>query len=423
MMEPVSGIKGFADLFPPESDLFTAMEAAARRTFARYGYRELRLPLLEHTELFRRSIGEETDVVQKEMYTFPDRKGRSLTLRPEATAGVMRAYVSAALFSRESVSKLFTCGPMFRYERPQKGRMRQFHQISCECLGALSPQTDAEVIRMLMDFLRELAVTDVELRLNSLGCPKCRPAYRAVLTAYLKSLEPAALCEDCRRRLDTNPLRVLDCKIPGCRMHTEDAPQITDHGCADCCGHFETVRRLLADMGLKAQPDHRLVRGLDYYTRTAFEVVSGSIGAQSSIAGGGRYDGLINSLGGPDVPGIGFACGMERLALLMPASNAGQPDFFVVHVEEGARDAALLLACALRDQGLSGDAAHGEGSFKSRMRQAGRSAARFCCVLGPDELAGGMVVVKDMDSGEQQSLTREAAAKRIAAAATASARN
>ncbi len=413
-MNTVSGITGFADLFEPESLLFTTMEQAARRIFGRYGYGELRTPILEHTELFSRSIGEATDVVQKEMYTFADRKGRSLTLRPEATAGVVRAYIASNLHSREACSKLFTFGPMFRYERPQKGRMRQFHQINCECLGAREPHTDAEVIVMLTAFLREIGIADAALHINSLGCPACRPAYRNLLAEYLRSLDASALCEDCRRRMEVNPLRVLDCKAAGCREHTQAAPRIAEHGCAECREHFATVLRLLGGAGLATEMDHRLVRGLDYYTRTTFELVSSRVGAQSSIAGGGRYDGLIKSLGGPDLPGIGFACGMERLALLMAAPEIRRPDFFVVGIEESAKDAAFALALALRESGLAGDTAHAGGSFKSQMRQAGKSGARFCCVLGPDELAAGAVTIKHMDSGEQKRVAQTEAAAYIA---------
>jgi histidyl-tRNA synthetase len=418
-MSAVAGIKGFADIFPPESSRFTAIEAAAHRIFRRYGYVELRTPVVEHTELFRRSIGEETDVVQKEMYTFPDRKARSLTLRPEATAGVVRAYIASGLHSRETVSKLFSCGPMFRYERPQKGRMRQFHQMNCECLGAHAPQTDAEVISMLMAFLREIGIADASLQLNSLGCAACRPGYRALLAEYLRSLDAAVFCEDCRRRMEVTPLRVLDCKVDGCREHTAGAPRIMEYGCPECREHFDRVLALLTALHMPFALNHRLVRGLDYYMRTTFEVVSGSIGAQSSIAGGGRYDGLIARLGGPDLPGVGFACGMERLSLLMPAPKTQRPDFFVVCVAKEVHNAAFLLAEALRAQGLAGDMVHTGGSFKSQMRQADKSGARFCCVLGPDELAAGTVMLKNMDTGEQRSLPQADAATRITAGRTA----
>lgn len=400
----IQSIKGFADLFSPESDAFTHMENVARNLFRRFGYMELRTPIMEHTELFSRGIGTETDVVQKEMYTFPDRKGRSLTLRPEATAGVMRAYIESGKSGNEGVSKLFTCGPMFRYERPQKGRMRQFHQLNCECLGAHGAHSDAEMIVMLMSFLGEIGIHEAELHLNSLGCPECRPQYRKILTEYLQSLDPSALCEDCRRRMGTNPLRVLDCKVPTCKAHTEKAPRIRDHNCPQCAEHFATVLSMLDKAGQSYVLDDRLVRGLDYYCRTTFEVVSGQVGAQSSIAGGGRYDGLVKQLGGPDVPGLGFACGMERLALLMQTPEAPRPDFHMVIMGDAPRDAAFGIVDALRKAGLGGDWCHNGGGFKGQMRQAGKSGARFALILGEDELAAGTVVVKNMDEGSQESL-------------------
>lgn len=407
-MSKITKIKGFADLYPPESDTFTRMEATARRMFGRYGFVELRTPILERTELFCRSIGTETDVVQKEMYTFPDRKGRSLTMRPEATAGVMRSYIESGRHTQEAVSKLFTCGPMFRYERPQKGRMRQFHQINCEVLGAHEPQADAELIFMLMGFLQELGLTELTLHVNSLGCRECRPLYRQALREFLENIDHASLCDDCRRRMDSNPLRVLDCKVPTCRELTAAAPTILEHNCSACRSHFDTVTSLLESRSIPFMLDSRLVRGLDYYNRTTFEVVSGSIGAQGSVAGGGRYDGLIKALGGPDVPGLGFACGMERLALLMPSQEAPRPDFHVAVLDATAQNEALLMAEELRAAGFVGEVGFGSGSIKSRMRLAGKSRARITIILGADELASGSVVVKDMDSGEQVSVQRAA---------------
>ncbi len=404
----VKSIKGFADMFPPESDAFLRMESTARTVFSRYGFVELRTPLLERTELFCRSIGEETDVVQKEMYTFPDRKGRSLTLRPEATAGVMRAYIEAALHTKEPVSRLFTTGPMFRYERPQKGRMRQFHQINCECIGSPSPYVDAEIIVMLMHFLNSLSLGELTLKLNSLGCAACRPVYKAALSDFLRNIDAAQLCEDCRRRMDTNPLRVLDCKVPACKALTEKAPSLHEHSCPDCVSHFATVTRLLEQEHISFELDSRLVRGLDYYCRTTFEVVSGGIGAQSSIAGGGRYDGLVRQVGGPDVPGIGFACGMERLALLMPEIGARQADCFMVAVGEKAQDVAFHIIGGLRLAGIHAAMGQG-GGFKSQMRQADKSGARLCCILGEDELASGTLVLKNMRDGTQQNVRLDAA--------------
>ncbi len=400
MSEHITAIKGFADLFSPESDTFTHMENVARDIFFRYGFTELRTPLLERTELFSRGIGTETDVVQKEMYTFPDRKGRSLTLRPEATAGVMRAYIESGR-SGDAVTKLFTTGPMFRYERPQKGRMRQFHQINCECLGPAEPYADAEMITMAMRFLEALGIGNLTLQINSLGCPSCRPAYRDTLRRWLSTLDESALCEDCRRRMVTNPLRVLDCKVPSCKEHTADAPRILEHNCPDCAAHFDTVRRLLDAEKVPYVINHRLVRGLDYYTRTTFEIVSDAIGAQGTVAGGGRYDGLVAELGGGNVPGFGFACGMERLALLLPEREPVRPEFYVVVLTEAARETAYALTQTLRDAGFRGEMSFTPRSIKSAMRQAGRSRARFCLLIGEDELAAQSVMVKDMDSGEQ----------------------
>lgn len=404
-MSDITAIKGFADLFSPESDAFTHMENVARTVFFRYGYEELRTPILERTELFCRGIGTETDVVQKEMYTFADRKDRSLTMRPEATAGVMRAFMeSGRQKNGEGVTRLFTTGPMFRYERPQKGRMRQFHQINCECLGASEPQVDAEMILMITRFLEALGLTELSVQLNSLGCPKCRPAYRDTLRDWLKSLDATALCEDCRRRMETNPLRVLDCKVPGCREHTQAAPHIIDHNCPECAEHFATVRRLLDAENVEYVINHRLVRGLDYYTRTTFEIVSDKIGAQGTVAGGGRYDGLIAQLGGLDVPGIGFACGMERLAMLLPERDLPRPDFYLAVLADEARDTAFTLTQTLRDAGLTGEMSYARRSMKSSMRQAGKSRARFALLLGEDELAQNTVTVKNMDTSEQHTV-------------------
>ncbi len=398
----IQSIKGFADIFSPQSDVYTRMENTAREVFARFGYGELRTPIMEHTELFCRSIGTETDVVQKEMYTFADRKDRSLTLRPEATAGVMRSYIQAKI-NPDNVSKYFTYGPMFRYERPQKGRMRQFHQLNCECLGSKSAHTDAEIIVMLMQFFAELKITDLELQINTLGCSECRPQYRKLLSDYLHGLDSSALCADCLRRIDTNPLRVLDCKVPTCKALTEHAPQIDENVCPDCVEHFKIVLSLLEKSKLDYVRTPRLVRGLDYYSRTTFEVVSKGIGAQSSIAGGGRYDGLVKQLGGADVPGLGFACGMERVAMLMPEIEPKRPLFYIVHMGDVALPEAFDLSLKLRKQGLNGDICHNGGSFKSQMRQADKSKARFVLILGEDECKNQTVTVKDMDLGQQDS--------------------
>lgn len=408
-MAKIQAIKGFADLFADESRLFSFLEQSARTVFFRYGFTELRTPLMEYTDLFCRSIGTETDVVQKEMYTFNDSKGRSMSLRPEATAGVMRAYVENNVGAKEAVSKFFTAGPMFRHERPQKGRMRQFHQINCECIGPKEPEADAEMISMLMYFLEYIGIKNITLQLNSLGCPNCRPAYRDMLKSWLKSLDTDLLCEDCKRRMETNPLRVLDCKNPGCKEATKDAPLMLDHTCDECSAHFNTVKNCLDTQNIRYEINHRLVRGLDYYTRTAFEVVSDNIGAQGSIAGGGRYDGLVESIGGSSVPGIGFACGMERLALLLQAPQAPKPDFYIAVLDESCRGYAFKTAQMLRKGELCGTLGFEPRSIKSAMRQADKSEARYAVLIGTSELESNNLMIKNMESGIQEAVPFEKA--------------
>lgn len=402
-------VKGFADIFEPESSVFSFLENTARRVFGSYGYSELRIPIMEQTELFARGIGTETDVVQKEMYTFPDKKGRSMTLRPEATAGVMRAYIEGGCHAQEAVSKLFSYGPMFRYERPQKGRMRQFHQLNCECIGASEPAVDAEIVLMLMTFMRESGLKDLTLELNNLGCKACRPVYRKALEEFLAKINPQDLCENCQRRTDTNPLRVLDCKVPTCKAQTEDAPKITDYVCPDCREHFAFVRSVLDAAGEKYVMNSRLVRGLDYYNRTTFEVVSNSIGAQGAVAGGGRYDGLVAQLGGPDVPGMGFACGMERLAMMLGEPEKTPDDFYIAVLEESALQAAVLLAQKLRLANKRGEVSFAAKSLKSQMRQASKTGAKKCLLLGGNEIAAKSVTIKDMTTGDQVTVPMDAA--------------
>lgn len=396
----IKRINGFADLFETDSLLFDFMETTCRKIFSDYGFREIRVPIMEYTQLFARSIGTETDVVQKEMYTFPDSHGTNQSLRPEATAGIMRAYISASLHAKESVSKLFTYGPMFRCERPQKGRMRQFHQIDCEILGSNAPTADAEIISLLMHYVDALGLTDLTLRMNNLGCPECRPKYRAALVEYLSRHE-ADLCDDCKRRLHTNPLRVLDCKKDHDLAFMREVPVFLDYVCPDCARHYEIVTGLLQENNISYVQDHCLVRGLDYYCRTTFELQSSAIGAQTAVAGGGRYDGLIQNLGGPDVPGIGFACGMERLALLLGERLPRRRDFYMVCLDEGSLHTAFRLTRELRLAGLSGEMGYAVAGIKSSMRQAGKSGARYTLLLGSDEAARQVVAVKDMDLGTQ----------------------
>ncbi|HSK30294.1 MAG TPA: histidine--tRNA ligase, partial [Candidatus Limnocylindria bacterium] len=316
----ITSIKGFADILPGEVELWQAVEETARRVFGAYNYAEIRIPVLEKTELFRRSIGETTDIVEKEMYTFEDRDGRSgdvadgtkLTLRPEGTAGVVRAYVESEMYKVEPMRKLYYMGPMFRRERPQKGRMRQFHQIGAEALGRGDAFIDAELLLLLGDFFGALGLTEPSLQINSLGCSECRPKYRETLLAFLRE-HYAELCGNCQRRIERNPLRALDCKVPSCIAATQRAPSILDSLCAACSEHFATVQRLLRETGVTFALNPRMVRGLDYYCRTTFEWTTTQLGSQSAVAAGGRYDGLVEQLGGPPIPGVGFALGVERL--------------------------------------------------------------------------------------------------------------
>jgi len=401
-MAKVQKIKGFADLFPDEAAKYTFMESCAREVFSRYGFGELRTPILEKTELFQKSIGEDTDVVGKEMFTFPDRKGRSLTMRPEATAGVVRAFIESKTHQPGNISKFFTFGPMFRYERPQKGRQRQFHQIDAEIFGADEPQADAELILMLTSFLTRIGLKSLTVELNSLGCHECRPAYKQALVDYYLSKDKTNFCEDCQRRMETNPLRVLDCKVPTCKELVQDAPVITDHLCPDCEAHFADVRAVLDGAGVAYTLNPRMVRGLDYYVRTCFEVTSSDIGSQTAVAGGGRYDGLVKSLGGPDCPGTGFACGMERLALLLDDVQPEAPDFYLAVVDQAAATEAMLFAQELRAKGLTGEVSFAGGSMKSRMRAANKSGAKTCLIMGGSELADQTVTVKDMAGNQDQ---------------------
>jgi len=401
-MAKVQKIKGFVDLFPEEAAKFTAMEASARDTFSRYGFGELRTPILEKTELFQKSIGEDTDVVGKEMFTFPDRKDRSLTMRPEATAGVVRAFIESKTHQPGKISKFFTFGPMFRYERPQKGRQRQFHQLNAEIFGAPEAQADAELILMLRTFLNNLGLNKLVIELNSLGCHECRPTYKQALTDYYKSKDKENFCEDCQRRMETNPLRVLDCKVPACKELVVDAPVITDHLCEECEAHFADVKTILDGADVSYELNPRLVRGLDYYVRTCFEVASYDIGSQTAVAGGGRYDGLIKTLGGPDCAASGFACGMERLALLLDQLELARPDFYLAVVDKAAANAAMLFAQQLRDKGLKGDVSYSGGSMKSRMRAANKSGAKVCLIMGGDELENETITIKYMEEERDQ---------------------
>ncbi|MBW2618377.1 MAG: histidine--tRNA ligase [Deltaproteobacteria bacterium] len=403
-------IRGMKDILPGEVERWQEAERIAREFFGRYGFQELRLPIMEKTDLFVRSIGQSTDVVEKEMYTLTDVSGDSLTLRPEATAQVCRAFIEHKIHKSQDTWKVFTIGPMFRHERPQKGRFRQFHQINCEVLGPDAPEVDAEVIAMLSGFLAACGVEEITTKLNSLGCPACRPAYRAELTAFLKAHQ-SELCPDCRRRLESNPLRALDCKNEGCRQVVAEAPAATDHLCNACRDNFEGVLALLNELNIPYQLDKRLVRGLDYYVRTTFEMISQDLGGQDAVAGGGRYDGLVAALGGPDLPGTGFAIGLERLLLLSDLEAAAfRPDVIAVPLGGEAVGEVLKMTQAMRQAGLKvvlGDAAK---SIKSQMRWANKMGARGVLIIGPDEMAAKTASVKNLEVGSQISVTTEPAA-------------
>jgi histidyl-tRNA synthetase len=405
----IQAVRGTRDILPDEIPAWHAIEAAARELFARYGYREIRTPVFEATELFARGIGAETDIVSKEMYTFEDRDGGSLTLRPEATAGVVRAVIEHNLVHDDPALKVYALGPMFRRERPQKGRYRQFHQVDVEAFGFTSPTIDAEVVELALAYLDACGVTRHELVLNSVGDRNCRPAYVETLRERLRSVAPS-MCGDCQRRADTNPLRVLDCKVPQDQAAIDALPRITDHLCAECRDHFAEVCRQLDLLGIRYRLSHRLVRGLDYYVRTTFEVTSAELGSQSSVLGGGRYDGLVKELGGPDVAGIGFAVGMDRLALLLPPREAaGRCDVFLMPLTAPALDEALRLQRALREAGVAAMLDPEGRSFKSRMKQADKLGARFVAILGEDEMAKGVLTVRDMARSTQEIVPRERA--------------
>jgi histidyl-tRNA synthetase len=406
-MRVVRGVKGTRDALPDDIPVRRRIESNARRHFGLYGYREIRTPIFEETELFARGIGADTDIVSKEMYTFEDRDGTSLTLRPEATAGVVRAVIEHNLTGLDPVLKLFTMGPMFRRERPQKGRLRQFHQVNVEALGISQPAIDAEVIEMAVSYLEACGLERHELVLNSVGDKCCRPAYVEELRRSL-AVTASSLCGDCQRRSETNPLRVLDCKVPGDQAAIEALPRISDHLCAECRDHFAEVRRQLDLLGVSYRLNHRLVRGLDYYTRTTFEVLSGELGAQNSVLGGGRYDGLSQELGGPDLDSIGFALGVERLALILPPAPAERRcDVFLAPLAAGALDRALVLQRELRRQGLGVLMGYEGRSFKARMRLAHKLGARYVGILGEDELAQGFWTVRDMEQSTQEAVAED----------------
>lgn len=411
--------RGTKDILPDTVGDWNYVEGEIRELCRRFGYSEIRTPIFEHTELFQRGIGEGTDVVDKEMYTFTDRGERSITLRPENTASAVRAYLQNKLYAQSNLVKLFYIGSMFRYDRPQSGRMREFHQFGVEALGEANPAVDAEVILLAMNLLEGLGLKDLELSINSVGCPKCRSKYRTMLQDFFRDkLED--LCEDCRSRFERSPLRILDCKKDSDKPYMADAPKITDCLCEECAEHFAKLKELLTSAGISFTHDPRLVRGLDYYTKTAFEIKYPPLGAQSAVAGGGRYDGLIEEMGGNPTPAVGFATGLERLLLalesqnLLPEKNRSV-DAYVVALGETAQAEGFKLLNSLRQQGLSAAMDFAGRSMKAQMKQANKLGAKYSVILGEDEIAEGVVMLRSMEDSSQAKVPMAQVAEKIKA--------
>ena len=404
-MDTIKGIKGVKDILPEETPRWRFIEDAARRWALCYGYQEIRIPIFELTALFARSIGSATDIVEKEMYTFPDRDGTSLTLRPEGTAGTVRAFIEHNRAADPLPQKYFYLGPMFRHERPQAGRLRQFHQFGAESFGTSDPRADIEVIALLWRLLSDLALPDLTLEINSLGSSGDRAAYKPLLRSYLVQ-EESVLCENCRRRMDTNPLRVLDCKVPSCRTVTESAPKLTDHLSPEARAHFDQVLAGLLAIGIPYRLNPRLVRGLDYYCLTSFEITSTHLGAQNAVGAGGRYDGLVETLGGPSVPAVGFAVGIERMSLMLPKTSSLHNEclYYVAAFGEKGGALGLVLLDELRRAGLSAQSDYRATTLKAHLRQADRSKCRYAIFLGDDEAARSSVILRNLESKAQEEL-------------------
>jgi len=410
MAEVVSAPKGTYDILPDEQPVRRWVIASAEALFQRYGYRRIDTPTFEETRLFTRGVGESTDIVRKEMYTFQDLGGRSMTLRPEGTAPVARAYVEHGMHTLPQPVKLYYHSPMFRYESPQAGRYRQHYQLGLEAFGSEAPELDAEVIGVLAALYAELGLRGIDLRLNSMGCRACRPGYAAVLREYLTA-NADLLCPECRERAVLNPMRTFDCKTASCGRMVEAAPRLPDYLCARCSDHHERVQRCLSVQGISFVSDHTLVRGLDYYTRTTFEFQSALLGAQSGVGGGGRYDDLVEAIGGPAIPGVGFGTGIERILLALTRSGVELPPpvspmIYLVALIREARDEVFGLAHEMRSRGVGVDLDYMGRSAKGQMKQAGRCGARYAFIVGEQELADRTITVRDLWSGDERSLPR-----------------
>lgn len=397
--------RGTGDVLPSVSYKNRFIESTMLEIGNNFGFKEIRTPVFEHTELFNRSVGETTDVVQKEMYTFEDNGGRSITLKPEGTAGAVRAFLEHGLFNEPMPQKYSYVTPCYRYEKPQAGRLREFHQFGVECFGAADPSADAEVIALGKHIFDFFGIDDLRLEINSIGCPECRKNYQTALREYFNS-NISDLCETCRGRLDRNPMRILDCKSPVCSGIAENAPKILDYICDDCQAHFDAVQKYLDAMGIEYTVNPTIVRGLDYYTRTVFEFVTGSIGAQSTVCGGGRYDGLVEQLGGPKVPACGFAVGLERFMMLLEARGIELPpesptDLYIASMNPEANLKAAQLASQVRDEGVACLFDTVGRSLKAQMKFANKIGALYTVVLGTDEIENGIVKVKCMADGTE----------------------
>lgn len=398
-------IKGTKDVLPKDVHKNQYIEATALDIAEKFGYKEIRTPVFEHTELFQRGVGDTTDVVQKEMYTFDDKGGRSITLRPEGTAGAVRSYLENGLCNEALPQKVCYVGPCFRYEKPQAGRLREFHQFGVECFGTASPLADAELIALGKSIFDTLEVKDLNLEINSIGCPTCRAEYHKALKEYFSS-RVDELCDTCRDRLDRNPMRILDCKSPVCSEIAKDAPVVIDYLCDECKEHFEKVQQYLKAMNIDFTINPKIVRGLDYYTKTVFEFISNSIGSQGTVAGGGRYDGLVDELGGQKTPSLGFAMGLERLMLLMEAQNApfpdaNVPDLFVVALGDKATLKAVEIVKDMRAEGFGALMDLNQRSVRAQMKYADKLGAKFNIVIGDNEVETGVAKLKNMTSGEE----------------------
>lgn len=401
-------LKGIRDILPPETALRQKIENTCREIFKKYGFQEIVLPVIESTDVFIRSIGDTTDIVEKEMYTFLDKGGRSISLRPEGTAPFVRAFVEHHLYNEPPPQKYYYVGPMFRYERPQAFRYRQFYQIGAEALGSEDPKLDAEIISMLAAILKSIGLGNFDFEITSIGCSRCRPEYQTILKNTLKN-KLNLFCEDCRRRYEFNPLRILDCKVDSCIQARTESPAILDFLCADCKQHFDALKHHLGLLSIPYVINPNVVRGLDYYTRTAFEVKSKSLGSQSAVAAGGRYDSLVNEFGGPPAPGIGFAVGIERIIPLLKETTmpVEYPDLFLCSLGQEASEKSFILTEQLRAKGLSAGMSYDNQSLRSQMRKADRIGAKNVIVIGEDELKKGKALIKNMQDKKEAEVDLE----------------